>query len=807
MQAYMRLFEGPGRSDDAVTDYDAERIARLKTAVQSARPAICTERALIWTAYHRKSANRAKSSHVQMAEALGDVLRQKSIAIYPDEWIVGNFTAKRVGGSIFPELHGVPVMLDLFSFPRRKTNPLAISGKECLALLKIIPFWMLRFMPFKAYASPLEKARFIANQLRAHFYLINECGGISHLAPDYAKLLRIGTEGIKAEALTRRGRCLPDSEAFQFYTAVARIADGLAAFGRRYAELAMSMADTETEPIRRQELETIASVCANCLSKGAGSFHEALQAVFLAQIAINHESLDNSVCPGRMDQYLYPYYAEDLAAGRLTRSHAKTLIASFSIKMSEIIPVFSKQLTNFHGGMFNGQVVTVGGTDSAGRDATNDLTDIFLEVMDTLRMRQPNYHARVHPDAPASYFQTLCSLLARGANSPALYNDAVIVETLRKQGYTTADARDYTAVGCVEPVSQGKSFSSTDAAIFNVPLVLEMALNQGRRFGSPVRTGVPTPAPGAMRSISDVADAFEKQLRQMLRQLIRDLQAVEVANRRYHPTPLTSMLLDGCLESGRCSTAGGARYNFSGIQCVAPVDTGEALYAIEQAVFTEKRLTLPQLVGHLKANLRDTGVRTYLRNLPKYGNDQPDVDQWVVRVAETFDKTLRSLGSSTRGGRYTTGLYSVTSHEFFGRITGALPHGRQKGEPFASGVSAGNGRDRCGPTALLNSVNRFDFTRMANGINLNMKFDPHVLRGEQGAVVLGSLLKTYFRRGGMQAQINVVDPSVLIAAKRDPSLYPDLLVRVSGYSAYFNDLSEAMKDEIINRSCLVTGNS
>jgi formate C-acetyltransferase len=780
--------------------FEKGRIARLKHAVQSAKPSVCAERALIWTDYHRKAANRRKSPYVQMAEALSDVLLKKSIAIFPDELIVGNYTSKRVGGSIYPELHGVPVMLDIFRFSRRKTNPLAVCGKDLRRLLGIIPFWSLRFIPLKAHPSLWQKVRFVADQLKAHVYLINESGGIAHLAPDYEKLITMGTDGIIAEAKAHLLHTSGESEARLFYKAVAIIAESLAGFGDRYAALAREMALQCPDKARKKELEAISEICGTCLRKGADSFQGALQAVFLAQIALNLESLDNGICPGRMDQYLWSFYQRDMKNGNLTREKAGTLIAAFCIKLSEIIPVFSKHLTNFHGGMFNGQVVTVGGTDRTGRDATNDLSFLFVEVMDAIRMRQPNFHDRIHDDSPDDFRLAVNRILAGGANSPALYNDEIIVKTMVRHGYRIEDARDYTAVGCVEPVCQGKSFSSTDAALFNTPLALELALNQGRRFGSLVRIGAATPPVSRMQSMNDVTRAFETQLQKLMERLIFDLQAVERANRRYHPTPLTSMLLDGCLSSGRCATAGGAVYNFSGIQCVGPVDTGDAFYAIEQAVFTDRRYSLAELAGLLARDIDDPNAEAYLLGIDKFGNDVPAADRWTRYVVDAFVQRLTAFGNNTRGGPYTAGLYSVTAHNYFGRVTGALPHGRRKGQAFASGIAPLNGMDRNGPTALLNSVNRLDFCRIANGVNFNLKFDPHTLRGDTGVMALGSLIKTYFRRGGMQVQVNVLDPAVLMKARDNPDLYPHLLVRVSGYSAYFNDLSPDMKVEIIQRS-------
>ncbi|MBA4366749.1 MAG: formate acetyltransferase [Desulfobacterium sp.] len=778
-----------------------DRILRLKKDVQNAIPSICTERALIWTAYHKKKANRKKSPYIQMAEALREVLLQKSIAIYPNELIVGNYHSKRVSGSISPELAGIPVMTDIFKFTRRKTNPLQISSREIWQLLKIVPFWLFRFLGLRAYRSPLKKIRLAFHQLRGFFYLINESGGISHLAPDYQKLIKIGTNGIAAEAEAYQQKTDLGEEPWYFYEAVKIIAKALARFGQRYAELAMKMAREESNEERKKELESIADTCRNVPQKGAGTFQEALQSLFFAHIAINLESMDNSVCPGRIDQYLYPYYQQDVERGILTRETAKELLSAFSIKMCEIIPVNSEYIINFHGGMFNGQVVTIGGVGPEGKDATNELSYILLEIMDELRMRQPNYHARISQNSPNKYRHKINTLLSSGTNSPALYNDTVIIKTMCLHGYHLQDARDYTAIGCVEPAAQGKSFASTDAALVNVPITLELALNGGKRFGSLFRSGVKTKAVAEMESMQDVTEAFEKQVEYQLSRLVKDLHAIEIANRKYHPTPLTSSLLEGCLASGRCSTAGGAQYNFSGIQCVAPADTGDALYAIETAVFKEKKITLLELVRQLKRNLSDEKLRTYLKNLDKFGNDNEAVDRWTVYVVDAFLKGLDQQ-KNTRGGQYVVGLYSVTSHVFYGRITGAMPNGRRKGESFASGISPANGMDRLGPTALINSVNRLDFTKIANGINLNLKFNSHTLRGETGRKALEILLNTYFRNGGMQAQINVLDPEILKEARDNPDLYPHLLVRVSGYSAYFNDLTPEMKNEIIHRSDL-----
>ena len=423
----------------------------------------------------------------------------------------------------------------------------------------------------------------------------------------------------------------------------------MAEFGERYADLALAMAQEEKDPDRRQELTEIAEVCRRVPRFPAGTFHEALQSLFFAQIAINLESLDNGISPGRMDTYLYPFYEKDLRKGILTREKAKELIAAFSIKMSEIIPVFSRAITRFHGGMFNGQVVTVGGMDREGKDSTNELSTIFLEVMDELRMRQPNYHARVHRDAPKAYLDKVFAVLSGGCNSPALYNDDVIVETLVKHGYTPEDARNYTAVGCVEPVSQGKSLSSTDAALFNVPIMLELALNEGRRFGSRLRTGAKTLPLVRMQSMEDVKQAFETQLAFGIGRLLKDLQAVEKANTALHPTPFTSLLLDGLPGKGPAAPQPAGR------PIISPASSawGRRIRATPSMPLTGPysgtRIDPPGTRGPAEKKPPRPGLAAYLSHLDKFGNDQEEVDRYTRYVVETFSGLLEGKRTPAAG--------------------------------------------------------------------------------------------------------------------------------------------------------------
>jgi formate C-acetyltransferase len=490
---------------------------------------------------------------------------------------------------------------------------------------------------------------------------------------------------------------------------------------------------------------------------------------------------------------LLPYLRADLRDGRLDDRGVHDLVGCFTVKMCEIAPVFSRRLTRFHGGMFNGQVVVVGGTDRHGADGTNELSYAFLDAMDELRMRQPNYHARIHAGSPASYLERVAKMLRDGSGSPSLINDEVVVPMLEARGTSLVDARDYSPVGCIEPVACSSSFASTDAALVNLALPLEWVL--GTRWG-----GVPGARASRCTSLEELVQVFAKQVDHLVRNLIADLQAIERANARLHPTPLTSMLLRGCLESGTDSTAGGARYNASGVQGIGVADVADSLAAIDEVVFRRGLASMEELGTALAADFDGhDALRGHLLKAPKFGNDDPTVDRLANRVMGLFAASL-ARHTSTRGGAYAAGFYAVTAHVAFGETTRALPSGRLAGRPLAGGLSPANGADRLGPTAALASAARLDLRRHArNGVNVNLKLDRSTLAGEQGWKNLAGLVRGYFDLGGMQVQTNILDPKVLLEAREDPELHPWLLVRVSGYSAYFNDLSPEVKQEIIDR--------
>jgi len=771
---------------------ESERFRRIKRELQGTPVYLCPERALLVTEFFKRHDDPSDPMIVRIAKALRYILTNKSVHIYPDELIVGNMGSRRISAIMQPEMAGVFMSEDLLWIERRKTTPLRISWSDRFKLLlQVIPYWLTRNMNFRAFKDRIHLLRYIREQLWPAFYLINEAGGIGHFLPDYEKMIKLGVRGYLE---SMRGSEGPLYEA-------ARIAcDGLLIYAARLAVEADRMAREEKDPVRRAELEEIARVCRKVPAGPAESLQEALQSLWLTHMAVNLESLNSAVSFGRVDQYLYPYFARDIAAGRIDREAARELLLSFTAKAAEHVFLLSERISQFHGGYLVVQAAIVGGTDRAGNDATNELTYLFLDVMEEAGLRDPNYQARVHAGSPDEYLLRVAEVARKGNGVPAVFGDEATVAALVYHGYPLEEARNYGVVGCVEPALPGNSFFSTDAALFNLPVCLEMAVNRGRRLGKRIRSGADTPPPSELGDMDAVIAAFRRQVEHMVDRMIGDFQVVETGNRDYHPTPFSSMLIEGCLESALDLTAGGARFNSSGIQGVGVADVADSLSALERLVFTQKKYGMEEIVMALGADFAGhERLQAELLNSPKYGNDDPLADDYADLVVKIFHDAL-SRHRNTRGGPYVSGFYSVTCHVAFGRRVGALPSGRNAGKPLASSLGPANGCDRLGPTATLQSVTRVDARMMPNGCAVNLRFDPRNLSGKEGAERLAALMRGYFDQGGMQVQFNIIDPEILEDARRNPGKYPGLVVRVAGYCAYFDDLPEASKDEIISRT-------
>lgn len=770
----------------------SERFRRIKQELLASPVCLCPERALLVTEFFKRHDDPGDPMIVRKAKALRYILANKSVHIYPDELIVGNMGSRRISAITQPELAGVFMSEELLWMERRKTTPLRISWPDRLKmLLKVIPYWLVRNMNFRAFKDRRHLMRYIREQLWPVFYLINEAGGIGHFLPGYEKMIEIGVRGYLESMQGLEG---------PLYEAARIACDGLLIFAARLADEARRLAGEEDDPVRKAELAQIAEVCRKVPAGQAETLQEALQSLWLTHMAVNLESLNSAVSFGRIDQYLYTYFAADMKTGRLDRERARDLLLSFTAKAAEHVFLLSERISQYHGGYLVVQAAIVGGTDREGNDATNALTYLFLDVMEEAGLRDPNYQARVHTGSPDEYMLRVADVVRKGKGVPAVFCDEAIVASLIEHGYPVEEARNYGIVGCVEPALPGNSFFSTDAALFNLPVCLEMALNRGRRFGRHSRSGADTEPPATFKDMDAVIQAFRRQVEYMVDRMIGDFRVVETGNRDYHPTPFSSMLIEGCLESGLDLTEGGARYNSSGIQGVGVADVADSLSALDRLVFSGGKYSLGEVVAALEMDFAGCErLQAELAASPKYGNDDPLADGYADLVVRIFHDAL-SRYRNTRGGPYVPGFYSVTCHVAFGRYVGALPSGRNDGTPLASSLGSANGCDRLGPTALLQSAARVDSRMMPNGCAVNLRFDPRNLEGEKGPEILAALMRGYFEQGGMQVQFNVIDPDMLEDARRNPGKYPGLVVRVSGYCAYFDDLPEPAKEEIISRT-------
>ncbi len=784
----MRVTEGERGSD---------RFSRIREALLREPVCLDTERAALITDYFRHHDEPEAPMALRRARALRHLLCNKSARIWPDELIAGNPGSHRVSALLQPELASLWMSEDLLWIGRRKVTPLEISLRERADLVfRVFPYWARRNLPWRALAGSGRLAGYVREQLDPTYYLINEAGGIGHFIPGYPEMLRLGAEGFLERIEGMDGP----------FHAAARIAlEGLVSYAERLAREAERQARAERDRRRREELEEMAGILRRVPAGPARTFHEALQSLWLTHLAVILEGLNSAVSFGRADQYLYPYYRRDLEEGRITRQRALELLRCFSAKAVEHVFLLSQRISEYHGGYLVVQAVTIGGMDRDGGDAVNDLTMLFLEAMEGYGLRDPNFQARVHAGSPRRYLERVAEVAQEGKGMPAVYCDEAAVEALTSSGYPLEEARDYGIVGCVELSLPGKSFFSTDAGLFNLPVCLELALNRGRRFGKRRREGTATPDPASFRSMEDVLDAFEAQVRYQLGRMMEDFRLIERGNREYHPTPFSSLLVEGCPESGRDLTEGGARYVSSGVQGVGLADVADSLAALEEVVFRRKSHSMGEVAEALRCDFRGSPERARLRaelkQAPKFGNDHPLPDGYARWTAEMFNRCLRPYRSE-RGGPYVAGFYSVTCHVAFGRRTGALPSGRGSGEPFASSLSPAGGCDRKGPTAVIRSVCSVPPPLAPNGYALNLSFDPRTLRGEEGVSRLAALIEAYGAAGGMEVQFNVLDPELLKDARRHPGKHPGLVVRVAGYCAYFDDLPDGVKEEIISRTCV-----
>jgi len=787
-----------GERGSMVASPPTERVRRLRERIVNAPQEVCVERAR----YVTESMREHWEEHplTRMSKALEHILENITVTIREGELIVGCRTSKLKGAPLFPENKTRWLEGDVENFDRRVLQRALITPEEKRELLEdILPFWRGRTVEerFMSLVPPD-----VAEDMDKYIFtiMLEITYGIGHFTMDHPTLLRLGMGGIMAEA-RRRLEELPEEqrkgEKGLFYEAVIGSLGAAVGFARRHADLARRMAEEEKDPRRAAELKEIARICERVPEHPAETFHEALQSVYFAHLIAQIESGGNSISLGRIDQYLYPYYRKDLEEGRITPERARELLSLLYIKTCEIWNVLEEAFIPGGEGPEGKttQNLTIGGMGSDGEDAVNELSYLALDAFADVRTVQPNVSLRMGSRTPRDFFLRAVRY-ARDGVPLHFFNDDAVVPMLARAGHSLEDARDYALVGCVEPNAQGKTFGSTFAVQFNGIKCVEFALSNGvdNIFG--LKSGLETGDPASFTSFDQVWEAFRSQMSHFLGQMVKGMQALDTAIAEMLPSPFASAMIRGPLEKGMDLTRGGAVYNSTGVQLMGFSNTADSLYAVKKAVFEEGRFSLQELAEWLATDWMDAEEqRKYLLlKVPKYGNDLDGPDEMAARVLDLFCDLLEGY-TNYRGGAFWPGVFSVGFHLAMGSFTGATPDGRYAGDPLGNGLTPSNGCATAGPTAVMNSVTRLPLGRLYNGANLNMRFPGTRTDPEK----LMDLIRGYFERGGLQVQFNTVDTETLRRAQAEPDKYRDLVVRISGYSVVFVNLSDTAQEEIISR--------
>lgn len=744
---------------------------------------------------------------VRYAKAVRHFLGNKR-PLFPDESLLpGTTTSKVFGAPVYPELTGMLIWPELDTISNRKDNPQYLSPKDAAILAhNVFPYWMERNIlerTRKEYHDP----RCLKLFEKLVFFITSKPGAVSHTIPWYEQIITYGTEGIMAQAQNRQERLgakdnltAEQKAQFDFYEAVQIALDGVGAYSRNLAQQAKVLAATERDLKQKDNLLEMARICSTIPMKPATGFREALTALWIAQIAVHAENINMAISPGRVDQYLYPYYQKDIASGVLSRKDALELVGCFWLKLNDNTNLVPNTAEKLFGGAGSVPAVTLGGITPEGTDAVNDLTWLFLRATELLKLRDPNVNARYHHEVNSdAYLERVSEVIAETRAIPAFHNDVTAIRTLEKQGIETADARDFAIIGCVELGSAGRAYDMPAAIIMNLVAPLEMALYQGKRpITKDEQIGPVTANPNEMTSFEQFFDSFKTQLKFVIDEAVTLNNSFGRIHQETMPPALLSALFDGPIANGRDLSRGGAKYNSSGATHVGFADVVDSLNAIEQVVFIDKKFTFNELINGIRNNFeKEKELHAYLVNrAPKYGTSHPVAKKNAQQLISLLFQ-LYQEHTNYRGGRYRPAFWTMTNHSGLGKLTGALPNGRKAGRNFSSGITPVS-QATVELADCLDAVAALNSDEIPGNVAFNLKYTQ--VKTPEESKEFSALVKTYFQKGGMQVQFNIMNYEMLIRAMEHPEDSMNLLVRVSGYSAWFNDLTRAMKEEIVART-------
>lgn len=770
------------------------RIINLKEKITSNKRYLSVEQAVIITRTYQE--NPQASIPKKRALALKNALESIKIAIDPEELIIGNRTANARDGVVFPESGCSWVAKELDTLESRCQDRFFVR-EEDKDLFKnyVYPYWNNRSMEDHIYNNHGS----ILKEIEKTVKINQKDHAQGHICPNVKKWLDLGVTGLYQEATDRLNSCCEEQK--EFYQCTLLVLEGAQNFMIRYGRLIDELIATNNDI--PSDLKTVRDNCYNLSQRPPRTFHEALQAVWFLFVILHLESNASSFSPGRMDQYLFPYYQNDVAKKNLDSHQALELIESLFIKFNQIVYMRNEHSAKYFAGFPIGFNVALGGLDQDDCDSANELSELFLQAQGDLGLPQPNLSVRLNKKTKPDFLKKAAQVVGKGSGMPQFFNDEAIIEPMIKElNIEVADAYDYAIVGCVELTTPGNNLGWSDAAMFNINKVLELTLNNGRCLLSNDQLGLDLGNLSDFSDFQELQTALKIQTNFFMKKMVKACELIEQAHQKYLPTAFLSSVVDDCLTKGIDVTQGGAKYNLSGIQLIQIANLADSLAAVKKLVYQEKLISRQQLLEAIRCNFQNGPIiENLIKNkCEKYGNDVAWVDEIGAYWAKYFKKQLTQY-QNYRQGPYHPGMYTVSAHVPMGENLGASADGRRAQEPLADGgLSPVYGRDKQGPTAVLKSVAKIDNSCTTNGGLLNMKFLPDIFLSEQGLSKFCSLLKGFVDLKVCHVQFNVVNQETLLKAQQEPEKYQSLTVRVAGYTAYFVELDSKLQNEIIART-------
>ena len=779
-----------------------DRVKRLRQQSIETPTTLSIERALIETAFYKENYGKMPNCVLRARNFL-EICKRKTIYIGRDELIVGERGPVPKAVPTFPELtcHTVE---DLHVLDTRELQPYHISQEDIDRYEReVIPYWQGRTQRERIFGHVSKEWEEAYHAGVFTEFMEQRAGG--HTAMD-GKMYHRGLLDCKRLIAERIAALdyINDPEATdkeQELEAMSISCDAAIVFAERHAELAEQMAQTETDEQRKLELRKIADVCRWVPAHAPRDLWEAIQMYWFVHLGTVTE-LNGWDCmnPGHIDQHLFPFYQKGLAEGTLTREQAKELISCFWIKFNNQPAPPKVGVTALESGTYNDFTnINIGGIDREGRNAVNEVSYIILEVQEELHELQPGLSIHVSKVTPDEFVMAGARVIRQGHGYPSVFNPDVYTKELVRQGKTREDANEGGCSGCIEVGAFGKE-AYILTGYLNTPKILEITLNNGLDPESGKRLGLETGDPRDFTSYEQLYDAYHRQMLYFVNMKLSVNNYIERMFSLYAPATFLSLFIDDCIERGRDYYSGGARYNTTYIQCTGLGTITDCLSTLKKHVFEDHRYTMDEVLKAVADNFEgNEKMRQYIINhTPFFGNDDDRADDIAVRV---YNDLVRAIEGhpNTRGGKTQLNMLSTTCHNYFGSVCGASVNGRLAHFAISDGTSPAHGADTQGPTSVVKSLGKLDQT-MSGGTLLNVRFVPQLMKRDEDLKKLVSLIRTYFALGGHHIQFNVVDTDTLLDAQQHPEQYRDLLVRVAGYSDYFNDMTEQLQNEIIART-------